>query len=954
MVTTRNRPILFAFIATLGALGGASGGCGESHEGGLSQVDAAPSLPGLCPASGESCADEGHTRCDEGGLRTCVEVTAGCLQWGVAVPCAPGSTCIVEDVASCAPSCLDEACTVPEARRCAPGDATSFQRCADDDHDGCLGWSEPIACDGGETCGQGGACGASCVDECVDGAARCDGDAVVTCGQHDGDACLEWGAPAACPKACALGRCVDACADECATDGLRRCNGSAVDVCEEGADGCRHWAAAESCGAGTTCSAGACGASCVDECVAGEAMCEAGGVVACGDFDADPCTDLGLPAACDAGESCSGGACTALLACGDECGAAGDVRCDPTGLGVERCGDYDADPCLEWEKVDQCGAGESCSLGRCVAGCEDECEAGAHRCQPGSDDVIEECRADADLDPCREWAAASSCADSHQICDGGACASTCTDECPGHAVCDGDAVVACGEFDGDPCLDLGVPTACAPAERCVERDVGAVCGPAPAPAALVISEVLVNAPGEDHDVFIELAGPAGTPLAGFVLEAVNGGTGETYATLALGGQIGASGRWVVAHPQAGEAIASAADLKDTFADLQNGPDNLLLRWGDTVVDALGYGRFAAGDAFRGEGHPAVDVAAGHSLARVGDLQDTGDNAVDFAEVLVPTPGSAFVATRRPDAFGDVVITEVMADPSAVSDQSGEWIELFNPHEGVTWDLEGCTLESEPAEVYTIDVPLSVPPGGRVVIARSTSPGFVPDDAWTGIGLTNSGDAIGVWCGDTLVDDFVWLSSAPNGKSMSVDPLYESASLNDELGAWCPAPVAAASGKDAATPGDANPPCPISGGGTYAQTALDSQWGSCNELPDWQSFAFDAAPDATGDGALSFQWLSVYCPIYASSSDLWIELRKGDGSWQEVTHATLSNVLQACSWQSASATVPSSLIDSARATTGRIEGRFRIEGGCPQGVGCGILGQSTPYNCARKLTLTYSY
>ncbi|MFO0746923.1 MAG: hypothetical protein U1F43_14820 [Myxococcota bacterium] len=261
MAATRKLLIPLLFIAS----------CGDSHEGGLSQVDATPSLPGLCATGPSTCSDEGRTECVDGGLRTCNEV-AGCLQWGVVVACAPGSICVApDDVARCVGSCDDEACTVPEARRCAPGDARAFQRCTDDDHDGCLGWSAAADCPSGETCGQGGFCADACADECAAGAKRCEGNGVVTCGQHDGDACVEWGEPEPCDHACALGACVDTCRDECAADGIRRCDGAAVDVCQGGADGCRHWVAAESCAPGTTCSAGACAAECVDECAAGRA-----------------------------------------------------------------------------------------------------------------------------------------------------------------------------------------------------------------------------------------------------------------------------------------------------------------------------------------------------------------------------------------------------------------------------------------------------------------------------------------------------------------------------------------------------------------------------------------------------------------------------------------------------------------------------------------------------------
>ena len=89
-------------------------------------------------------------------------------------------------------------------------------------------------------------------------------------------------------------------------------------------------------------------------------------------------------------------------------------------------------------------------------------------------------------------------------------------------------------------------------------------------------------------------------------------------------------------------------------DLQNGPDSLVLRDpAGSVVDALGYGAFGMGaGAYAGEGMPAPDPPAGHSLARRFANLDTDDNAVDFVVLAMPTPGFAAVPEPRP---GDLVL-----------------------------------------------------------------------------------------------------------------------------------------------------------------------------------------------------------------------------------------------------------------------------------------------------------
>ncbi len=69
----------------------------------------------------------------------------------------------------------------------------------------------------------------------------------------------------------------------------------------------------------------------------------------------------------------------------------------------------------------------------------------------------------------------------------------------------------------------------------------------------------------------------------------------------------------------------------------------MLRSGDAVLDALGYGVFAPDDVFAGSGNPAPDAPAGSSLARLFADVNSGDNFADFAVLATPTPGSAPLA-----------------------------------------------------------------------------------------------------------------------------------------------------------------------------------------------------------------------------------------------------------------------------------------------------------------------
>ena len=135
-------------------------------------------------------------------------------------------------------------------------------------------------------------------------------------------------------------------------------------------------------------------------------------------------------------------------------------------------------------------------------------------------------------------------------------------------------------------------------------------------AAPLLSEVYYDAVGsDDGQSFVEIWGDPGTSLDGLTLEAINGSGGAVTHSLALSGTIGASGLFVVADGLAGGGtnVANASLILEF--DFQNGPDSLVLRSAAGVLDAVGYGVFAAGDVFAGEGTPTLDPAPGSAIAR---------------------------------------------------------------------------------------------------------------------------------------------------------------------------------------------------------------------------------------------------------------------------------------------------------------------------------------------------
>jgi hypothetical protein len=206
--------------------------------------------------------------------------------------------------------------------------------------------------------------GTSTCVPCTEGATQCDGNAIVTCGDRDGDGCLEWSDAIACPsgQTCSLGTCSDTCVDECA-DGESACTdpGHFRKCGEADGDPCRDWLAATACEIGAVCSNGSCDTTCTDECQLGMRACSGTGVIECGDANSDGCTEWGPVVPCATGTSCSAGACTPT--CSDECSMA---TC--SGIQLRSCGQYDLDPCLDLSAGTSCAATDPCMIGSCSAG----------------------------------------------------------------------------------------------------------------------------------------------------------------------------------------------------------------------------------------------------------------------------------------------------------------------------------------------------------------------------------------------------------------------------------------------------------------------------------------------------------------------------------------------------------------------------------------------------------
>ena len=244
--------------------------------------------------------------------------------------------------------------------------------------------------------------------------------------------------------------------------------------------------------------------------------------------------------------------------------------------------------------------------------------------------------------------------------------------------------------------------------------VGIAPGPTVAAAAPVfINELHYDNDGADTGEFVEVAGPAGTDLAGWSIELVNGSNGTAYDTIALSG--------------------SLTDQDDGFgalsfaqAGIQNGsPDGLaLVDPIGTVVEFLSYEGVITAVGGVTDGMSSTDIGVsepgttpvGFSLSRTG----SGTLADDFAwqppaaaTPGAPNTGQDFVGGTSGPA--DPVINELgVSDAGA----DNEFVEIFGDA-----DTDYST--------YTV-----------IEIEGDTATGVI--NSTVPVGVT---DASGLWAGD---------------------------------------------------------------------------------------------------------------------------------------------------------------------------------------------------------------
>lgn len=329
------------------------------------------------------------------------------------------------------------------------------------------------------------------------------------------------------------------------------------------------------------------------------------------------------------------------------------------------------------------------------------------------------------------------------------------------------------------------------------------------PGDVVVSEVMAKLAGSDAGKeWIELFNATGRPLSldgltvwtsstagtGVERHALNGAAFGDRAYLVLGGVLAeAKPAWI--------DYAYGADL-----GLNDKDGKVWLTCGGTVIDEAAWGDVL-------EEGVSLQLSSDALSATAND--DPGKWCLSTAAFAAgaahgtnkATPGASNAKCdapcSKPPAAGDLTITEIMADPDAVGDSAGEWIEVLvnRPVDLAGVDLATINDEGKATPRGTVPGPgcRTAAAGTYVVLAKvgdAATNGGLPEATVevAKLSLTNDGATLTLAYQGTEIDR-VEYGMADSGVSRS----------RDAGGQWCKATAPYGFG-DLGTPGAANPAC----------------------------------------------------------------------------------------------------------------------------------------------------
>jgi len=267
-----------------------------------------------------------------------------------------------------------------------------------------------------------------------------------------------------------------------------------------------------------------------------------------------------------------------------------------------------------------------------------------------------------------------------------------------------------------------------------------------------------------------------------------------------------------------------ADLGDMF---NSDGGKLAMSCGGSEIDAAGYENVTEGRSRQLTAAQPPDYTLNDDPASWCTSSATEFEAANFGTPGAESDCIPVVAGQCSDggvmraidlpAPGDLVITEVMPNPAAVSDNVGEWFEIVALR---AFDLNGVSIDRagdsmNPIEISSADC-LHVEAGGFAVFAKNIDPamnGGLPADAVRGTfgfslvdGSAQSPGDVRVMVGTEVLDAITWTSTRA-GRSHALDPTKYDPLANDDASNFCDGTTAYGDG-DLGTPGADNDACPV--------------------------------------------------------------------------------------------------------------------------------------------------
>jgi len=194
------------------------------------------------------------------------------------------------------------------------------------------------------------------------------------------------------------------------------------------------------------------------------------------------------------------------------------------------------------------------------------------------------------------------------------------------------------------------------------------------------------------------------------------------------------------------------------------------------------------------------------------------------------------------AEGDVLITEVMAEPLAVSD--GTWVEVHNVSDA-SIDFAGWSFETE-LDSHSILSSIVVPPDGRFTIGTNadadSNGGVTIDEEWTDLQIDPANDNLQLLIDGQMIDSVLLDSSVTPQSGVALG-------FDEDQDQWCNQ-VTSLAGGDRGTPGQPNDTC-IDNHAPVAVTGPDQAgWMGQSVLLDGRD-----SYDEDGD-SLTYSWSLV--------------------------------------------------------------------------------------------------